>query len=47
VVDNGSVPVILSRPDGDVLQIEYNGITNLLKDRNKKKKNNNRGYIYI
>ena len=32
--------VVLSRPDGDVLQIEYNGITNLLEDHNKKE---NRG----
>ncbi|XP_059436640.1 probable rhamnogalacturonate lyase B [Corylus avellana] len=41
VVDNGIVRVILSRPDGDVLQIEYNGITNLLEDHNKRE---NRGY---
>ncbi|KAE7995833.1 hypothetical protein FH972_000598 [Carpinus fangiana] len=41
VVDNGLLQVILSRPDGDVLGIKYNGISNLLEDRNEK---DDRGY---
>nr|XP_027074022.1 probable rhamnogalacturonate lyase B isoform X1 [Coffea arabica]XP_027077819.1 probable rhamnogalacturonate lyase B isoform X1 [Coffea arabica] len=41
VMDNGLVNVTLSVPEGMVTGIEYNGIANLLEERNKE---NDRGY---
>uniref|UniRef100_A0A0A0KIQ2 rhamnogalacturonan endolyase n=1 Tax=Cucumis sativus TaxID=3659 RepID=A0A0A0KIQ2_CUCSA len=41
IIDNGIVRVTLSRPDGDVIALKYNGIDNLLEIRNVQ---SNRGY---
>ena len=41
-MDNGLVNVTLSVPEGMVTGIEYNGIANLLEERNKE---NDRGYV--
>ncbi|KAG2694408.1 hypothetical protein I3760_08G142500 [Carya illinoinensis] len=41
VVDNGLLQVDFSRPDGHVLGIKYNGIDNLLEERNSRE---DRGY---
>ncbi|GAB4839483.1 hypothetical protein Ancab_029007 [Ancistrocladus abbreviatus] len=40
-MDNGILQVTLSKPDGIVTRIQYNGIDNLLEERNEK---DNRGY---
>lgn len=42
VVDNGIVQVTLSKPDGIVTGLRYNGIDNLLEIRNQE---HNRGYV--
>jgi len=44
VVNNGIVRVILSRPDGHVLGIQYNGIDNLLDRENEEY---DRGYVQL
>ncbi|KAF7809447.1 putative rhamnogalacturonate lyase B [Senna tora] len=44
VMDNGIVSVSLSRPDGNVLQLSYNGISNVLEPRNH---DDDRGYLPI
>jgi len=40
-VDNGVFNITFSVPDGMVINIQYNGIDNLLENKNKE---NNRGY---
>lgn len=42
VMDNGMVKVMISKPDGFVTGIKYNGISNLLEVRNEEF---DRGYI--
>ncbi|XP_061376076.1 probable rhamnogalacturonate lyase C isoform X2 [Gastrolobium bilobum] len=44
VVDNGIVTVILSRPEGYVLGISYNGIDNILEAENEEQ---DRGYLDV
>ncbi|XP_054810059.1 probable rhamnogalacturonate lyase B [Prosopis cineraria] len=41
VMDNGIVSVTLTRPDGNLIGVSYNGIDNLLEPRNRP---DNRGY---
>lgn len=44
VMDNGIVQVTLSKPEGIVTGIQYNGIDNLLEVLNDE---SNRGYVYL
>ncbi|XP_028789131.1 rhamnogalacturonate lyase B-like [Neltuma alba] len=44
VIDNGIVQVTLSKPEGYVLAISYNGIDNVLEAKNK---DHNRGYLDV
>lgn len=41
IIDNGLIQVTLSRPYGDVIGVQYNGIKNVLADDNQR---HNRGY---
>lgn len=42
VIDNGIVEVTISKPDGFVTEISYQGVDNLLEFRNE---DYNRGYV--
>jgi rhamnogalacturonan endolyase len=44
VVDNGIVSVTLSRPEGYILGISFNGIDNILESKNEQV---DRGYVFI
>lgn len=45
MVDNGIIKLILSKPEGRIINLEYNGIDNLLEFI--KSSTNTGGYIHI